>query len=262
MPVDIQDKIANLHLLIASQEKEIILLEHQCEELKAELAEFEARFNELIKPLSDQIDAVKSALDTLRDLQFKQQMGDDRMSFDSLLRGQRVDEPYIPPHERDFKIPEPVELPQKRENKNIKTLYRQLARQYHPDLAQDEADRERRTKIMSLINTAYQNEDFESLRALDDASSEQKTNIFNSQIPLDMMILRKLQTQSHDLAVEIRNLKEELHELRFGHMMELKLEATLAKAQGKDLLEDLADDMQAEYWRYVQELDELRQQVQ
>ncbi len=45
-------------------------------------------------------------------------------------------------------------------------------------------------------------------------------------------------------------------------MMELKLEATLARAQGKDLLEDLADDMQAEYWRYVQELDALRQQVQ
>lgn len=262
MPVDIQDKIANLRLQIASQEQEMILLEQKCAELKTDLADFEARFNQLVKPLSDQIDAVKSALDTLRDLQFKQQMGDDRMSFDSLLRGKQQEEHYIPPHERDFKIPEPVEIPQVHQNKNIKTLYRQLARQYHPDLATDEADRERRTKIMSLINTAYQSEDFESLRALDDASSEQKTDIFSSQVPLDMMVLRKLQAQSHDLAVEIRDLKEEHHDLRFGHMMELKLEATIAKAHGKDLLADLADDMQAEYWRYVQELDELRQQVQ
>src|SRR5690606_19340759 len=148
-------------LHIAPQEQEITLLEGKCEELKTELAEFEERFNQLIKPLSDQICAVKSALDTLRDLQFKQQMGDYRLLFESLLRGQQAEDPYIPPHERKFKIPEPIEMPERPENKNIKTLYRQLARQYHPDLAQDEADRERRTKIMSLINTAYQNEDFE-----------------------------------------------------------------------------------------------------
>ncbi|GAB5492975.1 MAG: hypothetical protein Phog2KO_31900 [Phototrophicaceae bacterium] len=261
MPVDIQDKIANLRLHILSQEREVSLLEQKCDDLKAELAEFEARFNVLIKPLSDQIDAVKSALDTLRDLQLKQQMG-DAISVASFLRGDSVEEdPYIPPHERDFAIPEAIERPQKRENKSIKSLYRQLARQYHPDLAQDEADRERRTKIMSLINTAYQNEDFESLRALDNANPEQKTEAFNSQIPLDMMIFRQLQAQSHDLAVEIRDLKDTLHELRFGHMMELKLEASIAKSKGKDFLAELADDMQAEYWRYVQELDILRQEV-
>lgn len=261
MPVDSQDKIANLRLHILSQEQEITALEQQCDDLKAELSEFEACFNDLIKPLSDQIDAVKSALDTLRDLQFKQQMGES-ISIASFLRGASTEEaPYIPPHERDFAIPEAIDRPQKRENKSIKALYRQLARQYHPDLAKDEADRERRTKIMSLINTAYQNEDFESLRALDGAHPEQKTEAFSSQISLDMMVLRQLQAQSHDLAVQIRHLKEELHELRFGHMMELKLEASIAKAKGTDFLAELADDMEAAYWRYVQELDILRQEV-
>lgn len=262
MSVDIQDRIANLRLKIAAQEKEVVHLERACEELKSDLADFEKRYNEIIKPLSDQIDAVKSALDTMRDLQLKQQMG-DMLSVESLWRnnGSQADESYIPPHEREFAIPEPIEMP-KPKAKNIKNLYRQLARQYHPDLAQDESDRERRTKIMSLINMAYQDGDMETLNTLDESSSEQKSQIFDSQIPLDMMILRRLQTQFHDLAVEIRDLKEQHHNLRYGHLMELKLEASIAKAHGEDLLDDLADELQSEYWRYARELDELRQQVQ
>jgi len=262
MSVDIQDKIANLRLKIAEQEKEVIILERECGELKADLADFEERYNKIIKPLSDQIDAVKSALDTMRDLHLKQQMG-DMMTVDSLWRGQsnQQNERYVPPHEREFAIPEPIITP-KRENKNIKQLYRQLARQYHPDLAQDEDDRERRTKIMSLINTAYKDGDIESLRTLDESSAEQKSEVFDSQIPLDMMVLRSLQRQFHDLAVIIRDLKEERHGLRYGHLMELKLEESIAKSRGEDLLDDLADELQTEYWRYVRELDELRQQVQ
>ena len=113
MPLDIQDSIANLRLKIANQEQEIIILERDIEELKADLADFEERYNRLIKPLSEQIDAAKSALDTMRDLLLKQQMGDD-LKLDSLWRGNgnQANKGYIPPHERDFAIPEPIEMPE------------------------------------------------------------------------------------------------------------------------------------------------------
>ena len=140
-------------------------------------------------------------------------------------------------------------------------MYRQLARQYHPDLASDEADRERRTKIMSLINTAYQDGDMDSLQTLDEATPHQKAEVIDSQMPLDMMVLRSLQRQFHDLAVEIRDLKEQRHNLRYGHLMELKLEETLAKSRGEDFLAELLDELQTEYWRTMRELDEIREQV-
>ena len=264
MPVDIQDRIATLRLKIVSQEKEIAVLELDCQSIADDLAEFETRYNRLVKPISDQIDAVKSALDTLRDLLFQQQTGNDQQTIESLWRdtASQTSERYIPPHERDFAIPEPIEpAPKSDEPKTMKQLYRQLARQYHPDLANDEADRERRTKIMSLINNAYQEEDFETLKTLNQATNEQKTAVVDSQMPLDVMRLRSLQQQYHDLAVEIRDLKEKRHDLVYGDMMALKLEASIAKSQGEDLLVSLADDLQAEYWRYMQELDKLRQQV-
>ena len=250
-----------LRLKIIEQEKEISILEREIEELKADLADFEERYNTLIKPLSEQIEVAKSALDTMRDLLFKQQMG-DAMKLDSLWRGNGAQkgEAYIPPHERDFAIPEPLEPP-KRGAKNLKQLYRQLARQFHPDLAKDDADRERRTKIMSLINTAYQDGDIESLKTLDEASPHQTATVIDSQTPLDVMILRSLQQQFHDLAVEIRDLKEQRHHLRYGHLMELKLEESLAKSRGEDFLADLADELQTEYWRTMRELDEIRGQV-
>lgn len=264
MSVDIQDKIANLRLKIEAQEKEATMLEQECDELKKDLSEFEERYNKFIKPLIDQIDAVKSALEKLRDLHFMQQMG-EKLKMDSLWRnnGEQPKDEYIPPHERDFAIPEPIEKPIERKPKNIKSLYRQLARQYHPDLAYDEADRDRRTKIMSLINTAYQEDDFDSLEALNESQSQPQFDgePINSQLSLDLLIYRQLQKKYQDLSIKIRDLKEWRYELRHGPLMQLKLEESLAKARGEDLIGGLTEDMQAEYWRYMQELDELRQQV-
>jgi hypothetical protein len=47
-----------------------------------------------------------------------------------------------------------------------KRLFRLLARQIHPDLARDPAERERRTNLMVAANTAYEQGDLETLRHL------------------------------------------------------------------------------------------------
>ncbi|MGJ3239632.1 MAG: DnaJ domain-containing protein [Anaerolineae bacterium] len=261
MPIDIQDRIANLRLKIAEQEREIALLEASCQALRADLADFEVRYNQRIKPLIEQIDAVKNALDRLRDLLFKQQMGEQH-TLESLWRGKASPEAerYIPPHERQFAIPEPIEAPRPK-SQSIKQVYRKLARLYHPDLAQGEEDREQRTKIMALINNAYQSGDADLLYTLDETVTDSQAPRFDSQMSLAMLQLHGLQQQYHDLAVQIRDLREKQHDLRYGHMMELKLEESLAQARGENFLDDLIDDLQTEYWAYMRELDALRQQV-
>jgi hypothetical protein len=47
-----------------------------------------------------------------------------------------------------------------------KRLFRLLARQIHPDLARDPAERERRTNLMVAANSAYEQGDLETLRHL------------------------------------------------------------------------------------------------
>lgn len=261
MPIEIEDQLANLRLKILGQEEALNKLELECNELEADMADFEERYNQLVKPIANQIEAVKSALDKLRDLHLMQQMG-EKLKVENLWRTEKntqsEDEEPLP---YDEDILPSAEKPSGSRHSHIKKLYRQLARRYHPDLAKNEEERERRTKIMSMINTAYQEQDLDSLEALDEATPQQQNEAIDSQTPLAVMLLRRLQQQFHDFSVRIRDLKEHRHNLRYGPMMELKIEDSFAKAHGEDLLSSLAEDMQKEYWDYVKELDKLRQLV-
>ncbi|WP_433890934.1 hypothetical protein [Streptomyces sp. CA-111067] len=53
-----------------------------------------------------------------------------------------------------------------RPGKEAQRLYRELARKAHPDLAQDEAEKERRSAFIARVNEAYAYADEDALRAL------------------------------------------------------------------------------------------------
>jgi len=53
------------------------------------------------------------------------------------------------------------------ERKEIRTLYRSLARLCHPDLAEDDEDRVRRQELMLQINDAWERQDLDDLRRIE-----------------------------------------------------------------------------------------------
>jgi hypothetical protein len=55
-----------------------------------------------------------------------------------------------------------------RPGKEAQRLYRELARKAHPDLAQDEAEKERRSAFIARVNEAYAYADEDALQALAD----------------------------------------------------------------------------------------------
>ncbi|MFI5658170.1 J domain-containing protein [Streptomyces sp. NPDC051684] len=62
---------------------------------------------------------------------------------------------------------QPVRPPQRvRPSEEARKLYRELARKAHPDLAQDDAERERRDEFISRVNAAYGRGDAALLREL------------------------------------------------------------------------------------------------
>ncbi|MFK0255464.1 J domain-containing protein [Streptomyces sp. NPDC090445] len=61
----------------------------------------------------------------------------------------------------------PVQPPQRvRPTEEVKRLYRELVRQAHPDLAQDEAERQRRDAFIARVNAAYGRGEEQLLREL------------------------------------------------------------------------------------------------
>jgi len=135
----------------------------------------------------------------------------------------------------------------------LKRLYRQLVRRYHPDLATDPEERERRNKLMADINDAYSQQDADALQALanqpDEASLDQ---------PLAAMQLRQLRQVRDQLAQRTAQLRLNRTELMHSDLMELKIKSSLAARENRDLLREMADQLEQEYTACLQRLDELR----
>jgi hypothetical protein len=78
------------------------------------------------------------------------------------------DDPYEWGHQRSKasqeveEITEPEFIPPP-EQPNLKSLYRELAKRYHPDLAENPIIREKRAEVMQEINAAYQIGDLNKL---------------------------------------------------------------------------------------------------
>ncbi|MCM2388870.1 hypothetical protein [Streptomyces albipurpureus] len=78
-----------------------------------------------------------------------------------------MDSDGLPPEAAAMLNDQPVQAPKRvRPSEEARKRYRELARKAHPDLAQDESERERREEFITRVNAAYALGDAEALRAL------------------------------------------------------------------------------------------------
>lgn len=140
----------------------------------------------------------------------------------------------------------------------IKKLYRQLCRRFHPDLASDEADLVCRTDMMLQINAAYEALDLDGLVLLagrpdcDEVSAEDVAR----------QRLGSLRVRLQDLGQQLDRVEYEIGELMRGDLMDLSLQAKLLRREGRDLLAEMAADVDAELAAKRGELDALKAQMQ
>ncbi|GAB2793657.1 hypothetical protein HNQ93_003770 [Hymenobacter luteus] len=88
---------------------------------------------------------------------------------------------------------------------NTKTLYRQLARLHHPDLARDPAAQQQKTALMQRITEAYETNDlYTLLQLLSEAGP--------TEAPDDDVLTRYTQALHH----QTTELKQQLNGLKFG----------------------------------------------
>ena len=260
----VQEQIQRLEATIGRQESEIRALEIQVDELHREIDPFVQEYDRVVQTVYDRVEAVRDAIDEFETIKQKIQTGN---GVDAKKLWEAVSEASsLPPQsetEAPAESPNPKSKP--RADESLKQLYRRLARRFHPDLAEDETDRDHRNHVMTLINEAYSNRDREALLTLDSGKGGDESAFEDDnkrvQVPLDVLKLRKLQQNSVDLANRIQDLKIEYHDLMYGQMMELKIQRKFAQAQGEDLLDDMANDLQQEYWELVKQLDNLRNGV-
>jgi hypothetical protein len=248
-------EIATLKAEIGSRERQITQLEAEVHELDREVSEFRERYERKVGFAQTRLKAARELLETLQ----RQNAYNPSPNYVSVWEQyqqkwgnlQPQDDPPPPPK------PEPP-----REPLDLKKLYRNLARKFHPDFGIDAADRERRTRLMALINEAYERGDAESLAQVQDGLLKTDTNP-NAAAPdldqpfiiLEVQRLRQLKTSLDEHLVQ---LKVRQFELLNGTWMQLKLDEKLLKIKGRDLLTEMVADVDREYAEVRTKIDRLQ----
>lgn len=254
---DIQRQIEQARAEVARHEAKLVKLETEIIELERELDEFRQRYNRVIQPITNRLQAVK---DALAEMEKRRRAADDEAQPYTPPPGyEPIDEQYRRAQEARYENHEfSHRKPKRSENDEarLKNLYRQLARKFHPDFAQDDADREHRTRLMVMINDAYTQRDWEALRALEEATAANPQTA--AQVPLAALHLRQLRRQCGELATQVADLEYQRSTLLHNNLMDLKIEEKLAKLHGRDLLREMAGRLENEYRYYMTRLDQLR----
>lgn len=229
------------------------------EDLRAFEFEFEANVGYLLEQLAQLEVEVKAYLQRIKIIRTEKTFGEGYRTVED-----QYDETWNAPRRQQAK-PEPRKLPPLTAAK-IKKIYRDLARRYHPDLAIDEADRSRRTAKMTAINDAYKAGSLVELMALaeapqphpDRATRPLSTPSPSAQTELDMV--RILEEELESRRRQLAQVQDALQNFHHRPMVELALEARFARRDGRDVLAEMAAEVQRKIARKEVERDLIQSQ--
>ena len=137
----------------------------------------------------------------------------------------------------------------------LKKLYREIARRIHPDLAEGEAERARRNKLMSDANNAYEEGDEELLRAILYEWKNSPESVKGDGVGADLVrIIRKVA----QIQERLKNLESEIIEIESSDLFQLKTKVEEAQRKGKDLLQEMAEAIEREILHARIKLDKLK----
>lgn len=134
------------------------------------------------------------------------------------------------------------EAPVFKPSSDIKKLYRQLAQKIHPDRAQDDQDRNWRTQLMTEANRAYRNSDAEALQEIF-ALWQEGEGRAPSPASRNAAAPSGLMAQVAGVRRRVAEIETELNRLYGSRLYELFAAANVARRQGRDLLQELADKL-------------------
>jgi hypothetical protein len=244
--------------------------EEELDQIKQQLSSFEARVDAHLGSMLDQLSELNQEtanLDAqLRHIREEQLYGKERMSYQQgapqpARQTSLRDLPPMGIHQRDAIHAKGV-APGGQELMipDIKGLYRKLARRYHPDLALSEADRAASHAQMIEINRAYQAGDMKTLLRLAGIGLP-----YGVELPqaAEQGSFRRNGTMSEAEQVQqkLKAVREQIAQMSSLPIVKLSLEVKLAEHAGRNLLGEMAADLQYKLRRKQAERDYLQAQI-
>ena len=128
-----------------------------------------------------------------------------------------------------------------RQAKQIRKLYLELAKIYHPDKsAGGEQDYERQIQMMTIINRAYEDQDIDTLKRMS-VESVDEIELHNQTFSEKK---KKLTQQLNCVMRSVGDLRLEINRIKSGEIYQLKREVSKTREKGVDLIANLVKDIQ------------------
>ena len=127
------------------------------------------------------------------------------------------------------------------QTKQVRKLYLELAKAYHPDKsAEGEKGYEQQKQMMVVINRAYEDQDLDTLKRISVESADEielQNQTFAEKKKLLIQQLNSVMRSVGDLRLEINRIKS-------GEIYQLKQEVNKTQKKGIDLIANLVKDIQ------------------
>jgi DnaJ-domain-containing protein 1 len=138
---------------------------------------------------------------------------------------------------------------------SLKKLYRELAKQIHPDLATDDSDRSRRQNLMAAANQVYEDADEDRLRAILHQWQSSPESVKGEGIGAELIRLLRQISQSRE---RLKNIEKEIEAIETTELYQLKAKVKVAEKSGQDLLPEMAFNLDEQINRAQEKLDKLK----
>lgn len=260
-PHTIEEQLASLRQQIEAAEADLANREAGLVDLRVELSAFRLEYDTQVGRKVMELEAIEAEIKRCqRRISHYRQWGGSGPSQT------RAGTAYIPVEEqyrRTWQQPEeppsppPAEPVDAATEAQIKKLYRQLCRRFHPDLTQDATERAWRTEMMTAINAAYAARSLVELQAL----AEKPDRSPAAEVGADEQRLAALRDRLQQIQRRTWEVEQEVRELMNSPTMQMNLDIKFAQRRGRDLLAEMAADVEKDLARKRVELDFLRAQL-
>lgn len=122
----------------------------------------------------------------------------------------------------------------------LKRLWRELARQVHPDSATGDADREIRNRLMAEANEAYRRGDADALKRILQEYQSSPESVVGSGAEAE---LERVTRQIERIRRRLAQIEAETSELTCSEIALLMAKVESAAAKGRDLLTEMKTDV-------------------
>lgn len=137
----------------------------------------------------------------------------------------------------------------------LKALYRAVARKIHPDLGKDDADRERRTRLMAEANRAYEAGDEARLAAILAGWEDSPDSFDGADIAAQLARVVKRIAQ---VRARLDAISREVASVQERTLWQLKEKVEAAREQGRDLIQEIVDIVSEQIARERQRLNDVQ----